>query len=75
MCQAMPSKEELRDANMVKPKFMPSHANTAYKISLQLAGQIGIPKEKILSLEDGMVLEINGNGAATRGKVNSAVYS
>jgi len=58
---------------MVKPKyFMPVHGEYRHlKYHYKLADKSGIPKENIFILEDGMVLEINGNGAATRGKVNS----
>ena len=68
------SKEELKlMLNMVKPKyFMPVHGEYRHlKYHYKLADKSGIPKENIFILEDGMVLEINGNGAATRGKVNS----
>jgi ribonuclease J len=68
------SKEELKlMLNMVKPKyFMPVHGEYRHlKYHYKLADKSGIPKENIFILEDGMVLEITGNGAATRGKVNS----
>ena len=68
------SKEELKlMLNMVKPKyFMPVHGEYRHlKYHYKLADKSGIPKENIFILEDGMVLEISGNGAATRGKVNS----
>ena len=68
------SKEELKlMLNMVKPKyFMPVPGEYRHlKYHYKLADKSGIPKENIFILEDGMVLEINGNGAATRGKVNS----
>ena len=68
------SKEELKlMLNMVKPKyFMPVHGEYRHlKYHYKLADKSGIPKENIFILEDGMVLEITGNGAETRGKVNS----
>ena len=68
------SKEELKlMLNMVKPKyFMPVHGEYRHlKYHYKLADKSGIPKENIFILEDGMVLEITDNGAATRGKVNS----
>jgi ribonuclease J len=68
------SKEELKlMINMVKPKyFMPIHGEYRHlKYHYKLADKSGIPKENIFILEDGMVLEITANGAATRGKVNS----
>ena len=68
------SKEELKlMLNMVKPKyFMPVHGEYRHlKYHYKLADKSGIPKENIFILEDGMVLEITSNGAATRGKVNS----
>jgi ribonuclease J len=68
------SKEELKlMLNMVKPKyFMPIHGEYRHlKYHYKLADKSGIPKENIFILEDGMVLEITDNGAATRGKVNS----
>ena len=68
------SKEELKlMLNMVKPKyFMPIHGEYRHlKYHYKLADKSGIPKENIFILEDGMVLEITANGAATRGKVNS----
>ena len=68
------SKEELKlMLNMVKPKyFMPIHGEYRHlKYHYKLADKSGIPKENIFILEDGMVLEITANGAATGGKVNS----
>ena len=68
------SKEELKlMLNMVKPKyFMPIHGEYRHlKYHYKLADKSGIPRENIFILEDGMVLEITDNGAATRGKVNS----
>ncbi len=68
------SKEELKlMLNMVKPKyFMPIHGEYRHlKYHHKLADKSGIPKENIFILEDGMVLEITADGAATRGKVNS----
>ncbi len=68
------SKEELKlMLNMVKPKyFMPIHGEYRHlKYHHKLADKSGIPKEHIFILEDGMVLEITADGAATRGKVNS----
>ena len=68
------SKEELKlMINMVKPKyFMPIHGEYRHlKYHYKLADKSGIPKENIFILEDGMVLEITANGAATGGKVSS----
>lgn len=68
------SKEELKlMLNLVRPKyFVPIHGefrHLAYHAKLAL--KQGIPKENIFILENGQVLEIDGEGARTNGKVDS----
>ncbi|MBF0329180.1 MAG: ribonuclease J [Nitrospirae bacterium] len=68
------SKEELKlMMNMVKPRyFMPIHGEYRHlKYHARLAEKSGIPSENIFILEDGAVLEIAGEGAAVKGRVNS----
>ncbi len=68
------SQEELKLLlNLVKPKyFAPIHGEYRH-LSLHgsLAESVGIPKENIVLLEDGNVLEVNSQGAKITGKVST----
>ncbi len=68
------SKEELKlMMNLVKPKyFVPIHGEYRNLAThANLAVKQGIPKENIFILDNGEVLEINSEGAARAGKVDS----
>jgi len=68
------SKEELKlMLNLVRPKyFMPVHGEYRHLIyHSKLAEKLNIPKENIFIMQDGNVLEINGEGARKNGKVHS----
>ncbi|MEC4686034.1 MAG: ribonuclease J [Nitrospirota bacterium] len=68
------SKEELKlMLNLVRPKyFMPVHGEYRHLIyHSKLAEKLNIPKENIFIMQDGNVLEINGEGVKKNGKVHS----
>jgi ribonuclease J len=68
------SKEELKlMLNLVRPKyFMPVHGEFRHlTYHASLAEKTGIPREHIFLMENGEVLEITGEGASKRGKVNA----
>lgn len=68
------SQEELKLLlNLVKPKFfMPIHGEYRHlTLHAKLAESVGIPKENILVLEDGDVLELSPQASKIIGKVTS----
>ena len=68
------SQEELKLLfNVVKPKFfVPIHGEYRHlSLHAQLARSVGIPKENILVLEDGDILEINQQTAKVDGKITA----
>ncbi|MBN2655289.1 MAG: ribonuclease J [Nitrospirae bacterium] len=68
------SKEELKlMINLVKPKFfIPIHGEyRQLNQHAKLAEKSGIPKENIFILEDGSILETDGNTCSRSGKVSS----
>jgi ribonuclease J len=68
------SKEELKlMLNLVRPRyFVPVHGEFRHlSYHARLAEKQGIPREHIFILEDGEVLEIDGQGARRAGKVQA----
>ncbi|MCC6347527.1 MAG: ribonuclease J [Nitrospirales bacterium] len=68
------SKEELKlMMNLVRPRyFMPIHGEYRHlRYHAKLAEKSGIPRENIVIAEDGMVVEVTGEGIAKRGKISS----
>ncbi|NOZ25236.1 MAG: ribonuclease J [Nitrospirae bacterium] len=68
------SKEELKlMLNLVRPTyFMPVHGEYRHLVyHSKLAEKLNIPKENIFIMQDGDILEINGEGARKNGKVHS----
>ena len=68
------SQEELKLVlSLVKPKFfVPVHGEFRHlSFHAKLAQSIGIPEERIFTLEDGDILEINPNSGKKAGKVES----
>ena len=68
------SQEELKLLlNLVKPKFfMPIHGEYRHlTLHAKLAEAVGIPKDNILVLEDGDILELSPQAAKITGKVTS----
>jgi len=68
------SQEELKLLlNLVKPKFfMPIHGEYRHlTLHAKLAESVGIPKENILVLEDGDILELSPQASKIIGKVTS----
>ena len=68
------TQEELKlMLSLVKPKFfVPVHGEYRHlSFHARLAHQVGIPEERIFTLEDGDILEIGANTAKKAGKVTS----
>jgi ribonuclease J len=68
------SQEELKLLlNLVKPKFfVPIHGEYRHlSLHARLAESVGIPKDNIFVLEDGVVLELSSQSAKINGKVGS----
>ena len=68
------SQEELKTMlNIVRPEhFIPVHGEYRHLMMHgKLAQEVGIPKDHIIIMEDGDVVEFDGNGAGIVGKVES----
>ncbi|MBZ0157949.1 MAG: ribonuclease J [Alphaproteobacteria bacterium] len=68
------SKEELKlMMNLVRPRyFMPIHGEYRHlRYHAKLAEKSGIPRENIVIAEDGMVVEVTGEGIEKRGKISA----
>ncbi|MDD4874101.1 MAG: ribonuclease J [Dehalococcoidales bacterium] len=68
------SQEELKlMLSLVKPRFfVPVHGEYRHlSFHARLAHQVGIPEERIFTLEDGDILELNQNSGKISGKVNA----
>lgn len=68
------SQEELKLLlNVVKPKFfVPIHGEYRHlSLHAQLARSVGIPRENVLVLEDGDILELNQQTAKVDGKITA----
>lgn len=70
------AQEELKlMLTLVKPDyFVPIHGEHRHLVyHSQLAMEVGIPKERILLLENGNIVEFDGQGAKVTGKVRAGV--